>query len=168
MRRTGLAAAFLAIAGPGMAATIASGPVSTDNYITVGGRDWAWAMPCGAGSESCYTVDQLDLSGQAKYGWRLPDAEEIAAFIGADLRAFQDLFLKTDGSLTCAAAWFNATWDHCDYDDEVWNVTGLPYDETFVIRGDVPEVSAVPLPGAAGLLGVAMGTLGLARRRKAG
>ena len=167
MKKTLLAAALCAIALPGHAATIATGPVPTDNYITINGRDWAWAMPCGAGSESCWLPNQLDLTGQAKYGWRLPTVDEIAQFIGADLRAFQNLFVKSDGSLTCASAWFNANWAHCDNENSVWNVTGQPYDETFVIRGDVAEVSPVPLPGAAGLLAAALGALGLARRRKA-
>ena len=51
-------------------ATIFTGPVADDAYVTFGGYDLAWASPCSDGilEPSCGAID---MSEQSAYGWQV-------------------------------------------------------------------------------------------------
>ncbi|MEI4486038.1 VPLPA-CTERM sorting domain-containing protein [Frigidibacter sp. MR17.14] len=169
MKKVFLAAAFSVAASAAGAATIYSGEIPVADYITIGDADWAWASPCGADIDSCAN---FDIAEQATYGWRLPDAKEIADYILPSVSDFVASFFKDD-IYACASGWFNSSWTHCDVSDAlagfVWNVDGGYFSETFVIRtaGGAPGPAPVPVP-AAGLMMVAgLGGLAALRRRRA-
>ena len=138
-------------------------PVPTNNYITFGGSDWAWAAPCAPMEPSCGVVD---FSYQGTQGWRLPTADEfLAGPLAADFGTYDNF--------RCASAWFSTNYTHCDYGDGVqFAVYGDPRNpypgngavETWAIR----NAAAVPEPTtwAMMLFGFVAISVAMRRRRK--
>ncbi|MBD3787288.1 MAG: VPLPA-CTERM sorting domain-containing protein [Sphingomonadales bacterium] len=175
-----VAAAAVAI-GAGAAAeaaTLYSGEIPSDHYITYMGADWAWASPCSADSYSCAA---FDISEQSLYGWRLPTTSEIETYILSNFTQFISAFVTGPDEdvwpfpVACAAGWFNASYSHCDLNDArngfIWGTPSIYglfdqygyYDETFVLR--TTGLPAVPVPAAGLLLLSGAAALGLMRRR---
>lgn len=139
-------------------------PVPSDNYITVGGLDWAWASPCAAFGSSCGTVDMSYQSGQ---GWRFPTLAEFLA--RPDYTAF---------GTKCASAWFSQ-YSHCDIGDAAtgyifdygYNVLPLgssPYAESWVVRGEGGGVpGGVPEAATWAMMIAGFGMVGASLRRRA-
>lgn len=159
-----LAATMLVGAGVSPAsAAIINAPVPVANYITFGGNDWAWAMPCPAVPQGpCGNTPVLDLSFQGPLGWRLPTLAELSA--GPSAADF-----GTPSSFKCAAAYFNSSYSHCDYGDAAAGLVfgsatgGSQYDETWVIR---VAGGAVPEPATWALLISGFAMAGAAMRRR--
>ena len=156
------AATALAVCLTAPAQATINAPVPADSYIHFGGLDWAWASPCAGFSEN--SCSGIDLSYQATQGWRIPTYAEFAA------RPTEDDFAGT-----CASAWFDIYYTHCDYGDPAegylfdfgYGVTPYGaegYSDTWLVReaGGVPEAAtwAMMIAGF-GLVGAA------ARRRSA-
>lgn len=148
------------VATPASAAPIIA-PVPTANYITFGGRDWAWAAPCAPEAPSCGVVD---MSYQSTQGWRVAQAADFAT--GPTVADF-----GTAADFKCAAAWFSTNYTHCDYGDgqifAIFNHPSNPFPgngavETWVVRG----AAGVPEPAAWALLIAGFGIAGAAMRRK--
>ena len=148
-------------AAPAIAAPIFA-PVPTANYITFGGRDWAWAAPCRAVQLSCGVVDMTFQSGQ---GWSVAQAGDFAT--GPTASDF-----GTVGTFKCASAWFSTQHLHCDYGDassfHIYNHPGnggndVASLETWVVRG---AAGGVPEPSAWALLILGFGVAGASMRRK--
>jgi len=145
------------------ATAIINAPVPTDNYITIGGFDWAWAAPCSPVQPSCGVVD---FSYQSTQGWRLPTAAEFLA--GPTAASF-----GPSNSFKCAAAWFSTAHTHCDYNDGVnLHIYGHPGNvspnastlETWVIRNN----EAIPEPTSWALMLSGFGLAGWALRQRRG
>ena len=149
-----------ALAAAPAAATILNEPVPTDNFITFGGLDWAWASPCqptGCGGPS----GAMDMSYQSTQGWRIASTADFAN--APDRTAF----LRPDNSVICASAWFTHIYSHCDYSNPVWNMDGEGgpwYSETWVVRGDATP--GVPEPATWAMLIAGFGLVGTAMRRR--
>ena len=154
-------------------------PVASNAYITQTGLDWAWARPLPGG---------IDFSVQGALGWRLPTAAELASsaplatdflFTGANVpfngvdpvsgSRFEVTNAAYTGAGACAAAYFSS-FLHCDWQDGL----GQTYGPWAGMRGArsfadqlVVRVSAVPVPGAFGMLFSALvGGAALRRRKK--
>lgn len=155
-----LAAVALGASSPAFA--VLNVPVPVENYITVGGNDWAWASPCVPSGQSCGQPNSIDFSYQATQGWRLPTAAELLA--GPAVSDF-----GTPGNFKCASAWFNTVYSHCDYSDAVSgyvyvDASSPEHSETWVIRSAVS--GAVPEPAAWAMMIGGLGLVGATMRRR--
>jgi hypothetical protein len=166
-----LAAALLGV--PPAEAALINDPLPANAFITVGGFDWAWAMPVPSDGSGFGVV--IDLSVQGAFGWRVPTAAELllaplaTAFLfpGANVPfggtdpVSGASFMATNATYTgdgaCASPYFNNSFLHCDWQDglgqpfEPW--FGLPgafsFADSLAVRG-----AAVPEPATLLLLGV--------------
>jgi hypothetical protein len=155
---------------------IINAPVPTENYITFGGLDWAWASPC-APEGGCSSID---LSYQSTQGWRAPTASEWAA------RPSVPDFGPSD-NFACASAWFDIFYTHCDYFDPDYpgspvagvQPTGVVWDwgygtsdyqgfqglaETWLVRDSLP--GGIPEAATWALMLAGFGMVGVAARRR--
>ncbi len=147
-------------------AAINNTPVPITNYITFGGNDWAWAMPCPVVQQqgvACGDSPTLDLSFQSAYGWHVATALELASGpVASDF--------GSSGNFKCAAAWFNNLYSHCDFIDAnsgaIYNGAGggLWYDETWVTR--VSGGGGIPEPATWAMMIIGFGMVGTAMRRR--
>ena len=83
-------------------ATIFTGPVADDAYVTFGGYDLAWASPCSDGilEPSCGAID---MSEQSAYGWQVianVDGHDAVAIAAVLCLQFMDLPV-----LSCFRVW---------------------------------------------------------------
>lgn len=162
-----LGAAMLAAVATAPAHAALNVPVPTENYITFGGLDWAWAAPCAPYGDSCGVVD---MTYQSTQGWRFPTLAEFLA------RPSVTDF-GTSGNFKCASAWFSTVHTHCDYTDAQsgylfdygYGITphgSNRYAETWVVRGE-RQVGGVPEPTTWAMLITGFGLVGFAARRRA-
>lgn len=157
-------------------------PLPSNAYITYNGLEWAWAMPVpGDGSWGV----ALDLSVQGTLGWRLPTAAELAMapnatdfmFAGANVplggvdpvsgSTFSAVNANLTGDAACAAAYFNNSYHHCDWQDGNGQTFGpwfgTPGAQSFA---DTLVVRAVPEPETYGLMALGLVGIGAAVRRR--
>lgn len=157
-------------------------PIPANAYITMGGLDWAWAIPLpGASFPNA-------LSYQGSQGWRLPTAQELAAaplatdflFAGANVpfNGTDPLsgshFSATNGAYTgagaCAAGYFDTPYTHCDWQDGLGQTygpwAGMPNAQSFADQLYVRDANAIPEPATWAMLIVGFGLVGLAARRR--
>lgn len=127
--------------------------LTTDDYITVSGLDWAWAAPITSGVWfGINTLFEADLHA----GWREATDAEWAA--RPDASAF--------GS-KCAAKYWNSVFTHCDFGDTLsqhWQASPELHYDLWYVRGD--NGSNVPEPGSIALVGLGLLGLTVARKRK--
>lgn len=154
-----------AILGAGISGPAAAGPIltdlTTDDYITFGGLDWAWAGPIS--SELWFGTNTLFAPG-LHAGWRLAtDAEWALRPAASDFGTFDNF--------KCASEYWNSTFTHCDYfDGENGAVTNIykpapaPSDsfDIWYVRSGVPPI---PEPGPLALLGLGLAGLAVRSRR---
>jgi hypothetical protein len=172
-----IALALCAVVGSASAARL-NAPVASNAYITYNNLNWAWASPLPADQN-------LDLSYQAQFGWRLPTEAELAhaplatdfMFAGANvplhgsdpvtLASFMATNANLTGAAACATPYFSNNYTHCDWQDgngqayAPW--AGTPgawsYADQLVVR-------AVPEADTYAMLVAGLGVLGLVARRR--
>jgi hypothetical protein len=130
------------------------GPVPDDLVIDYNNLLWAWASPCAGGCSMPLPTYQE--------GWRYASEVEWAS------RPAPEDFLRPDGSVRCASAYFDPIFTHCDLDDALGGyVTSYPtgdnYESWFV--KDI-EGGAIPEPSALWLAGSGLLAALLAKRRR--
>ena len=179
------AIALAVICATSAQAAIINTPVPTNAYITVGGLDWAWAMPVPSDGSGGFGVF-IDLSVQGPLGWHVPSAAELALaplaiqflFPGANVpfngidpisgASFSATNPNYTGDGACAAPYFNNTFSHCDWQDGLgqplgpwFGMAGAPsFADSLAVRNSVPE------PASVLLLGLGLAGLALARWRR--
>jgi len=171
MKKIGLLA-FCSLISVGANASLLTGEIASDAYVTLGGYDLAWASPCSDGilENSC---DAIDLDEQAGYGWSVMTS---ALFESLNITAATFLVDYTSDntqdyngdSYAQAAGWFTNS-SHIDvYDglDGNWSFTDTiedTYYDTIMYRTSSVDV---PEPFSALLLGFGLAGIGLSKRKK--
>ena len=138
--------------------------VPANLIVNAGGMEWAWASPCAPSAPSC--GNDLVMHD----GWSVASAGDFAS----SFTGFADLSAKFGAGATCASAYFNSGYSHCDDENvnpsyanvRVWNAPAAwgpntmdDYSETFVVR-------AVPEPGTYALMFAGLGLVGFAASRR--
>jgi len=155
-------------------ASIYSGEVDSDAYITLDGYDLAWASPCSDGvlESSCSPIDNAE---QSTYGWKIMDSQLFSA-LGIDYTSFRVDYSSSNTqeyggfSYAKASGWFNNIYTHIDVSNGasgVWSfldvADGGSHYETIMYR----DVSEVPVPAAVWLFGSGLaGLIGVSRKKK--
>lgn len=128
-------------------ANIISTDLTSDDYITYGGLDWAWASPV---NEERFSSNILK-APEFHSGWRYASADEL-------LTLFNNItytsFVRLDGSYIQAASYWNTAFSHVDiYDfmsNNISSAWGHGSNETFYVR----DASVPPSPQTPGLPGL--------------
>ena len=81
-------------------ASIIDAPVPSNAYITYDGLEWAWASPL---------ANNVDLSYQSQFGWRLPTADELADAPSALDFIFSGANVPLGGTDPVSGAYFSYT-----------------------------------------------------------
>jgi hypothetical protein len=143
-----------AVAGP------ISSDLTTNDYITIGSLDWAWASPVTSGV--WFGSNEL-FQASFHAGWREATDAEWAARPDATAFGTQDKF-------KCASQYWNSNFTHCDYTDgtggylsQHWVASPENTLDLWYVR-DV--ASSVPEPGTLALIGIAIAGLSTIRRRQ--
>lgn len=164
-------AALASLFAVGVNATIFTGPVADDAYVTFGGYDLAWASPCSDGQleRSCSAIDMTE---QSAYGWQVMTSD-LFSLLGISASTFLVDYSSANtqsyggNNYAKATGWFSNTWTHIDVSDGIngyWSfadtVESSWYETiTYRVSASVPEPSSVILF----LLGLA--SLTYARRK---
>ncbi len=136
--------------------------VPSNLIVNAGGMEWAWASPCAPVDPTCNLAGDLAMHD----GWNIASAGDFAS----SFTGYTDLSAQFSAGATCASAYFNSGYSHCDNVDVlgggVWNAPaawgGQPndwYSETFVVRG-------VPEPETYALMLAGLGLVGFVARRR--
>ena len=72
-------------------------------------RGWAWASPCSGG---CSLVSVTGANGHTMQGWRFPTNADWAVRPNASVWG-------SGATVGCASTYFDATFNHCDWNDPV-------------------------------------------------
>jgi hypothetical protein len=139
---------------PAQAAPILS-DLPSSTFITIGDLDWTWASP--VSSADWYGSNKL-YGPTLHAGWRYATETEFAN------RPQQSAFLDANGVAKQSVAYWNSSFTHIDYSDEISRTMsdGDNHDMWYV--RDVK--SAVPEPGTWAMMMVGIGAIGVAMRRR--
>jgi hypothetical protein len=150
-------------------ATILTGEVDSDAYVTISGYDLAWASPCSDGilENSCSAIDMTEQSG---YGWNVMTSDLFAS-LGISASTFIVNYSSANtqsyanNNYAKATGWFSDDYTHIDINDGIgglWTFADVAEPssswETITYR-------AVDVPAPATLAFFALGLMGLASRR---
>ncbi|GAA0817342.1 hypothetical protein GCM10009111_18390 [Colwellia asteriadis] len=155
-------------------ATLMTGEVAEDAFVTVGGYDLAWASPCSDGllESSCSNIDLTEQSG---YGWKVITSSLFSS-LGINASTFivdyssSNTKFYNGKNYAKAAGWFSNDYSHIDVNDGIaglWSFADIAdsqyWAETIVYR-DSSSVN-IPEPTPFTLLALGLVTLGISRRK---
>mgnify|MGYP000476911378 FL=1 len=164
----------LALGSVSANATLLTGELDADAYVSHGGYDLAWASPCSDGvlESSC---SALDITEQSTYGWSIMTIDlfnslQISAatfevnYQSSNTQEYQGL------NYAKASGWFSNQYSHIDVSDGLagyWSFLdvndGNRYYESIAYRA---QSASVPEPATLSLLGLGLIGLGFARKQK--
>lgn len=155
-------------------ATLLTGEVAEDAYVTSGAYDLAWASPCSDGllESSCGAID---ISEQSGYGWNIMTSD-LFSYLGLSASTFIVDYSSSNtqsyngNNYAKATGWFSNSYSHIDVSDGTsgnWSfadVADVSYYETIVYR--TSDIASVPEPTSVILLALGLVCIGLSRKKK--
>ena len=156
-------------------ATLLTGEVDGDAYVTFEGYDLAWASPCSDGllEGSCAAID---LSEQSGYGWNVMTSDLFSS-LGLSAATFIVDYSSSNtesysgNNYAKATGWFSSSYSHIDVSDGtsgLWSfadvVDASSTYETIVYR--TSDIASVPEPASVILLALGLVSIGFSRKKK--